>query len=206
MQGESCLSAGKDVIILPPGRVPWTQDLSVASVFSLRQADSFQFFWDSSQQLTITERTQTGSGYQIAFRYHVPGAKPEKAEPLTIAIAYDRTELEVGGTVKATATVNNRMTTTAPMVILDLPIPGGFALDADDLAALVKAEKIAKYQMTARQAIVYLRGLEPGKPLKLEYRLKATMPVKVSVALARVYEYYDPDKQGRSAAGRLTVK
>src|SRR5262249_33649492 len=152
------------------------------------------------------ERSQTGAGYQVAFRYHVPGQKTEKVEPLTIDIAYDRTELEVGGTVKATATVTNRMATTAPMVILDLPVPGGFPIDSEDLAKLVKEEKIAKFQLTARQAIVYLRGLEPAKPLKLEYRLKATMPVKVTVAPARVYEYYDPDKQGRSEGTRLVVK
>ena len=102
--------------------------------------------------------------------------------------------------------MTNRQNQTAPMVILDLPIPGGFAIDSDDLAALVKAEKIAKFQVTARQAIVYLRGLEPGKPLKLDYRLRATMPVKVTASPARVYEYYDPGKQGRSAAAQLTVK
>jgi uncharacterized protein YfaS (alpha-2-macroglobulin family) len=59
--------------------------------------------------------------------------------------------------------------------------------------------------VTARQAIVYLRGLEPGKPLTLRYGLKATMPVKVAVPAGRVYEYYDPAKQGRSGAARLTV-
>jgi hypothetical protein len=159
-----------------------------------------------ANDLTITERTETSAGYQVTFRYHVPGVMADKAEPLAIDLAYDRTELEVGGTLKATATVTNRMPTTAPMVMLDLPIPAGFALESDDLAALVKAEKIAKFQVTARQAIVYLRGLEPGKPLKLEYRLRATMPVKVTAAPAKVYEYYDPDKQGRSTGARLTVK
>ena len=50
------------------------------------------------------------------------------------------------------------------MVILDLPIPAGFAIDADDLAGLVKAGSIAKFQLTARSAIVYLRNLKPGAP------------------------------------------
>jgi uncharacterized protein YfaS (alpha-2-macroglobulin family) len=176
----------------------------------MKQLDLSPFLTPGAQDLTITERSETGAGYQVAFRYHVPGEPPgltrRLAQPLTIDLAYDRTELDVGGTVKATATVTNRMKTAAPMVMVDLPIPGGFAIESEDLAALVKAEKIAKFQVTARQAIVYLRGLEPGKPLKLEYRLKATMPVKVTVAPARVYEYYDTDKQGRSAGARLTTK
>jgi uncharacterized protein YfaS (alpha-2-macroglobulin family) len=172
----------------------------------MQQIDLSPFLGSGAQELTLAERSDTGAGYQVAFRYHVPGVKPDKAEPLAIDLAYDRTELEVGGTLKASATVTNRQNQTAPMVILDLPIPGGFAIDSDDLAALVKAEKIAKFQVTARQAIVYLRGLEPGKPLKLDYRLKATMSVKVTASPARVYEYYDPGNQGRSAGAQLTVK
>jgi len=58
--------------------------------------------------------------------------------------------------------------------------------------------------MNARTVIVYLRALEPGKPL--EYGLRATLPVKVTVPAARVYEYYDPQKQGRGAEMKMTVK
>jgi len=35
--------------------------------------------------------------------------------------------------------------------------------------------------------------------------LRATMPAKVTVPPARAYEYYDPDKQGRSTSAQLTV-
>jgi len=63
--------------------------------------------------------------------------------------------------------------------------------------------KIARYQITARQAIVYLRLLDPGQSLKLRYRLKATMPVKVTVPDARAYEYYNPDKRATGGGTRL---
>lgn len=59
---------------------------------------------------------------------------------------------------------------------------------------------------TPRSVIVYLRALPPGKPgLALRYQLRATMPVKLTVPPARVYEYYDPDKHGSSPATRITV-
>jgi hypothetical protein len=77
---------------------------------------------------------------------------------------------------------------------------------ADDLAGLVKTGDIARYQVTRRKAIVYLLGLKPGKALELRYRLRATMPAKVTVPPARVYEYYDPDKEGLSSTLRLEVK
>jgi len=148
----------------------------------------------------------SGAGYQVAFRYHVPAEAPmAKDQPLQITIDYDKTELAVGDVAIATATVTNRMATAAPMVILDLPIPAGFEITADQLAELVGSKKIEKYQIGARKAVVYLRGLEPNKPLVLRYDLRAKTPVKVSVPAARVYEYYNPDKQAISGTKLMTV-
>ena len=94
----------------------------------------------------------------------------------------------------------------APMVILDLPIPAGFAVDPEDLEKLVATDAASKYQLTPRSAIVYLRQLSPDEPLVLHYRLRATMPVKITVPPARAYEYYDPDTQVSTAPASLTVE
>jgi len=59
--------------------------------------------------------------------------------------------------------------------------------------------------LTARSAVVYLRQLDPGRALELRYRLRATMPVKITAPGARAYEYYDPDKRAASVPVRLTV-
>jgi type II secretory pathway pseudopilin PulG len=171
----------------------------------MHQIDLSGYLHPGENRLMITEHTQTGAEYQVAFRYHVPGYKPDKQEPLAIDLAFDRTELPVGETVTAKATVVNRMPQTAPMVMLDLPVPAGFAVSDEDLEQLVGAGSIAKYQVNARSAAVYLRGLEPDKPLMLRYRLRATMPAKVTVPPARAFEYYDPDRQGRSTSAQLTV-
>jgi len=124
---------------------------------------------------------------------------------LSIELAYDKTELSVNDTVGVTAIVANKTGEAAPMVILDLPIPAGFAVESEDFEKLVAAGTIAKYQLTPRSTIVYLRQLSPTEPLLLRYGLRATMPVKITVPPARAYEYYDPDKQVSSAATSLTV-
>jgi hypothetical protein len=142
----------------------------------------------------------------VTFRYHVddePTTEPDATEPLSIDIAYDRQRLQVDETVAAVATITNNMTEVAPMVILDLPIPGGFAIQPGELAELVASKKIARYQITPRKAIVYLLQLEPGQTLELPYRLKATMPVKVAVPDGQAYEYYDPDTRGQGGASQL---
>ena len=91
------------------------------------------------------------------------------------------------------------------MIVVDLPVPPGFPLITDDLAGLVSGGIIARYQVTPRSAIIYLRGLEPGKRLQFRYRLRASMPVRITVPPARIYEYYDPDRQGSSKIIKLSV-
>jgi uncharacterized protein YfaS (alpha-2-macroglobulin family) len=92
------------------------------------------------------------------------------------------------------------------MVIVDLPIPGGFKLELDELEELVGSGQIAKYEVTDRQAIIYLRELPAGKTLLLRYRLKATMPVTVTARPATVYEYYDPQKRNQTQAIQLQAE
>jgi uncharacterized protein YfaS (alpha-2-macroglobulin family) len=155
--------------------------------------------------LTLTDRSGTAAGYQVTFRYHEPGEERKADEPLAVAVRYERDQVTEGETLKATATLTNRTQEPAPMVLLDLPVPAGFAPVADDFAKLIGAGTIAKYQVTARSVLVYLRDLAPGKALELRYGLRATMPVRVSVPAPRAYEYYNPDRQGVGSVVRLTV-
>jgi uncharacterized protein YfaS (alpha-2-macroglobulin family) len=97
------------------------------------------------------------------------------------------------------------MQQTSPMVMVELPIPPSFAVDTETFAKLQEAGTIARYQMTGRSVLVYLRGLDAGKSLELQYTLRATLPANVAVPSARAYEYYDPAKQAHSLAARLTV-
>ena len=95
----------------------------------MQQIDLSKHLTPGPHRLTVTARTGAAAGYQVTFRYHVPGDDmPEKPQPLAIELTYDRANLAVGDTVTATATVVNKMAQAAPMVLLDLPIPAGFAL------------------------------------------------------------------------------
>ena len=57
------------------------------------------------------------------------------------------------------------------MVIVDLPIPAGFALETADLDSLRTAGRIAKYQTTPSRVVIYLRELRVNEPLILKYHL-----------------------------------
>jgi hypothetical protein len=197
----------RKIDIVLNGETLRTIDIPADQAEVMQQIDLSAQLQAGEQQLALIDRTETGTGYQIAFWYNVDevAAPPVDAvaPPLSVNISYDRERLAVDEHVGARAIVVNNMESPAPMVILDLPIPGGFAMEAQELDELVGSKKIAKYQITARKAIVYLRALRPGEELELNYRLKATMPVKVTVPPGEAYEYYDPAKRGASKSALL---
>jgi uncharacterized repeat protein (TIGR01451 family) len=172
----------------------------------VRQIDLTDQITRGTHRLTLKDEGASDSGFQVVFRYHVPYEATEKqAGPLAIELDYDRATVAVDDIVNVTATVTNSGTTSAPMVVLDLPIPAGFDPLPADLDALVASQVASKYQRTPRQIILYLRDLPSGKTLSLRYRLRATMPVRTTVSAARAYSYYEPERQGTSRPGRLVV-
>jgi hypothetical protein len=173
----------------------------------LRQIDLSDRLARGTHQLTLEDRDGSGSGYQVLLRYHIPDKAPRTEDgPLSIRLDYDRTKLVVEDEMNATASVNNASSAAIPMVVLDLPIPAGFEPVPEDLEGLVASKTVSKYQRTPRQVVVYLRDLEPKKPLNLRYRLRATMPVRVAVPAARTYSYYDPQVQATSRPFQLVVE
>ena len=171
----------------------------------LKQIDLSKHLSAGVHTLGLAEQISGVGKYQVIFRYHVPETKRPADENLALSVKYEREKLRVGDTTEAVATVSNRMRKeTAPMVMLELPIPAGFVF-VDSFAKLVEEGRIAKYEIKPLAVLVYLRDLPAGKSLELAYTLRATMPAHITVPSALAYEYYNRDRKGTSAGARLTV-
>jgi uncharacterized protein YfaS (alpha-2-macroglobulin family) len=163
--------------------------------------------------LTLRDPNASGIGFQAAFRYYVSSEPPPpRTEPFTFDLKLDRQSLTVNQTLTVTANITNRTGRVAPMVMADLPMPTGFALEGAPQVVAPTGPNgaqansaMGRYELTGRQIIVYLRELVPNQPLVITYRLKPTVPATVAVPPGRVYEYYDPAKEARSKPSRLTV-
>src|SRR5262249_48311589 len=103
----------------------------------LRQVDPSDRMTPRTPPPTLEERGGSGSGYKVVSRYHVPGEAPEKNESqLAIQIEYERAAVVVDEVLSATAKVSTNGSASIPMIVLDLPIPPGFALQPEDLDGL----------------------------------------------------------------------
>jgi uncharacterized protein YfaS (alpha-2-macroglobulin family) len=139
-----------------------------------------------------------GLAYQVVGQYFLPwDEKPEK-EPLSVDVAYDRTELPQNEIAVATVSVKNNLPKAANMVMVDLGIPPGFDLLSEDLedfrekTAGQKSGRLEKFSLTATQAILYFDSFAPGEVMTLKYRLRAKYPIRAKTFASRAYEYYNP--------------
>ena len=156
--------------------------------------------------------TGTGSlAYQVAGSYFTPWRQAARAEALSIDVKYDRTSLAEDDIATATATVKNNLGKTANMVMVDLGIPPGFDLLAEDLqtyqekSAGKSSGRLEKFSLTATQAILYFDSISAGDSVALKFRLRAKYPVRARTFASRVYEYYDPDVNAVAMPVQLQV-
>lgn len=145
--------------------------------------------------------------YNLVAGHHLPWAEipAEPSQPLSVSVTYDRKTLAINETVTATVSVQNLTSSKANMVLVDLGIPPGFEVVSDDLDTYLTSRKLSKYETTPRQLILYLTALEPNAGANFSYRLRATMPVKASDGGAKVYPYYEPDRESQTVAQTLQV-
>lgn len=148
--------------------------------------------------------------YQVSAHYYLPWQyvppTPEAEKLVDIQVRYDRTTLAVNDEVRVTADVRLTKAGTARMTIVDLGIPPGFTVLTEDLDVAVRAKTIARYELTARQIIVYLEEFDSKKPITFTYRLKAKFPLRAQTPSSTTYDYYNPSVTATQVPTMLTVR
>jgi hypothetical protein len=153
-----------------------------------------------------------GLAYQVVGSYFLPWDKKPDHEALSIDVAYDRTRLAQDDIATATATIKNNLPKAANMVMVDLGIPPGFDLLAEDLqdyhekSAGQKSGRLEKFSLTATQAILYFDAFAPGDKVTLRFRLRAKYPIRARTFQSRIYEYYDPEVTSVARPVQLEVR
>jgi hypothetical protein len=147
--------------------------------------------------------------YQVATSYYLPWDKvppePEREEAIDIDLSYDRTQLSVNDTVNVDVKVRLKEEGVARMVIVDLGVPPGFTVLADDLGLLVEKDLIKRYELTGRQIIIYLENFSSEAPLTFSYRLRARFPLRAKTPSSQAYDYYTPEGGAIRAPTEMVV-
>jgi uncharacterized protein YfaS (alpha-2-macroglobulin family) len=134
--------------------------------------------------------------YQVATRFYLPWDQVPMVEMMgdliTIDVDYDRTRLAVNDEVTVDVGVRLNKEGVVKMALIDLGVPPGFSVLAEDLSRLVEQGVIARYELTGRQIIIYLEDFSSESPLAFSYRLRARFPMRAQTPPSSVYDYYNP--------------
>ncbi|MCP4548028.1 MAG: hypothetical protein GY835_16305 [bacterium] len=134
--------------------------------------------------------------YQVMTRYYLPWDRLEPAtgarELISINVEYDRMQLSVNDEVAVNVGVRLNKAGVVPMALIDLGVPPGFTVLAEDLGRLVEQGIISRYELTGRQIIIYLENLAYEAPLSFSYRLRARFPMRAQTPPSSAYDYYNP--------------
>jgi len=208
-------------------------DASVRVSLNGEEADAVRITeenFDVVQLVSFSERAVPGDNrlriavegrgnlmYQVSTHYYLPWDRlpPAEGQPLMeIDVDYDRTELAVNDTVEVSVRVELKQG-AARQAIVDLGVPPGFDVVADDLADLVARHsdlapeydgyKFSRFDLTGRQIICYLEGLEAGQSLSFSYRIRARYPIKAQTPPSSAYDYYNPGVSAISAPAQIEV-
>lgn len=145
--------------------------------------------------------------YQIVGTYWIPWKqKPiDTIKELDIEVSYDKTQLKVEDILICNVEITNNKDIPINMAIVDLGIPPGFTVDYSSFQELVENKILAKYEATGNQCILYVRDIDPKKPLGLQYSLKAKYPIKAQIPSSGVYEYYNPQNRNYTQSTSVEV-
>lgn len=172
----------------------------------LRQVDCRKWVQEGDNKVEIRFSGKGTSLYAVESYHYMPWKLvPGEGEMMDIGVSYDRTELETDDLVTSTVKVNYSGPGTANMVIVDLGIPPGFDVMAEDLEAYVKDKTFQKYTLTGRQAIIYIEAIENGKPIEFKYRMKAKFPIRAQTPKSETYLYYNPDARATAPPVEMVV-
>ncbi len=192
--------------------------------FDVVQLVSFDDVKPGDNEVSIEVSGEGNLMYQITNNYYLPWDKlalyPETStaeELVTIDVEYDRTELVVDDTVNVNVTVSlNEPGARAEWALIDLGIPPGFSVMAEDLNTLVATSTnrppdseqatIERYELTGRQILVYIGKLSQEQPLSFSYRLQAKYPLEAQTPASTAYDYYNPDVAGEAQPQLLVVR
>ncbi|MBI5000796.1 MAG: hypothetical protein HZB92_04625 [Euryarchaeota archaeon] len=152
--------------------------------------------WISASGVAVDLKS-TGVGRimaQLIYEEYVPWSEIVAVEEaIALTVSYDATNIRVDDMVRCT--VSLAYTGPAPMlkmVLVDLRAPVGFSFVVEDFDGLLANGTINQYEVSDRQAVVYIDGVQRGVPMGFVYRIRADMPIRATVQGVRAYDMYNP--------------
>lgn len=146
-------------------------------------------------QVSIRMDRGAAMPYSITVRYHTlkPHSSPDCA--LDLAVTLKDREVQEGAVAEVEALVTNRTREAVPTPVAIVGLPGGLEPRHDQLKELVKAGKIAAYEVRGREVVLYWRELAKDAVVRVPLSCVAAIPGTYTGPASRAYLYYTDERK-----------
>ncbi len=139
-------------------------------------------------ELRMTDGSSLPDAVTVSFNSVTPVSS--KGCPLTMTTALADPQVAEGAPTEARVTITNRSVATLPTPIAIVGLPGGLEVRHDQLKELVKAGRIAAYDVRGREVILYWRDIQSKQTIEVPLSLTAAIPGEYTGPASRAYLYY----------------
>jgi uncharacterized protein YfaS (alpha-2-macroglobulin family) len=154
-------------------------------------------------ELRMTDGSDLPYAVAVTFNSVTPASSDQCKLEMTTSLADER--VSEGAVTEAHVTVTNRGPDTLPTPIAIIGIPGGLEVRHDQLKELVKAGRIAAYEVRGRDVILYWRDIQPEETIDIPLSLTAAIPGEFTGPASRTYLYYTDEFKQWLPGMKVTV-
>ncbi len=133
-----------------------------------------------------------GSSMPHALSINLFSTKPTSSEKCQLNVSAKLVDGQVteGDITEVDVAVKNLAERVVPNPVSIIGIPGGLEVRHDQLKELVKANKIAAYEVRGRDVVLYWRELAEDAEVRLPISVTAAVPGEFTGPASRTYLYY----------------
>ena len=154
-------------------------------------------------ELRMTDGSDLPYAVSISFNSVTPASSNDCKLEMTTSMA-DPTIAE-GAVTEVRVAVTNKGTDTLPTPIAIVGLPGGLEVRHDQLKELVKADRIAAYEVRGREVILYWRDIQPNQTIDIPISVIAAIPGEFTGPASRAYLYYTDEFKKWTAGLKAVV-
>ncbi|MGD0767300.1 MAG: MG2 domain-containing protein [Tepidisphaeraceae bacterium] len=158
---------------------------------------------EHSVELRMTDGSDLPYAVTVSFNSVTPASSDQCKLTMTTALAEDH--VTEGDATEARVTLTSRAADTLPTPIAIVGLPGGLEVRHDQLKELVKAGRIAAYEVRGREVVLYWRDIQPNQTIEVPLSLMAAIPGEYTGPASRTYLYYTDEFKQWLPGMKVTV-